>query len=270
MKKIYGLRDDLPITKIKDGVYLINEFDGTNCYLVLGEEKALLIDCGTGFCDLKSAVRKITSLPIVLVATHGHGDHIGGRGQFETLYLHENDSKKFNLLQGSMLFRKLFTAVNMPVKAHGFCSKDVKKGEYDTKIIPIKEGHVFDLGGKVISVKLTPGHSHGSIALVDETDGIVFCGDNVCDALWMFLPGATSIEEWLPSAEWLLGESKTHDIYWAHRVPKLESDYIENVIKWGKEIISNSKKNALLSTIKQYPSQPDGIIYRTGNVFKKK
>ena len=77
------MRSDLPVTELAENVYLLNEFDGTNCYLVVGSEKALLIDCGTGFCDIRGAAEKLTDLPITLAATHGHGDHIGGAGQFE-------------------------------------------------------------------------------------------------------------------------------------------------------------------------------------------
>ena len=55
------MRSDLPVTKLAENVYLLNEFDGTNCYLVVGSEKALLIDCGTGFCDIRDAAEKPTS-----------------------------------------------------------------------------------------------------------------------------------------------------------------------------------------------------------------
>ncbi|MCQ2603287.1 MAG: MBL fold metallo-hydrolase, partial [Clostridia bacterium] len=240
MKKIYGQRNDLPIEVIKKGVFRLNEFDGTNCYLVLGEEKAMLIDCGTGFCDMRGAVRKITDLPIILVATHGHGDHMGGRGQFEEIYIHENDCTKINMLQGSRIFRKFFTACNAPVKANGFKMKDAKRLEFKTKVIPFADGHEFDLGGKIIKAKLTPGHTKGSVALIDEADGIVFSGDNVCDALWMQLPGCTSIEEWIPSAEWLYEISKKYDVYWGHRVAHLESEYIKTVLDWGKELVNNT------------------------------
>lgn len=53
------MRSDLPVTKLAENVYLLNEFDGTNCYLVVGEKRALLIDCGTGFCDLRGAAEKM-------------------------------------------------------------------------------------------------------------------------------------------------------------------------------------------------------------------
>lgn len=269
MNKIYGQRSDLPVEVIKNGVFRINEFDGTNCYLVVGEKNALLIDCGTGFCDMRACVRQSTSLPIILAATHGHGDHIGGRGQFEKIYIHRDDCKRLNIFQGGMLFRKIFVKFNKPVTDHGFCTKDVLKPEFKTEIVPFDDGFVFDLGGKTVRAKHTPGHSKGSVAFIDEEDKIIFSGDNVCDALWMQLPGCTSIEEWLPSAKWLREASKTYDVYWGHRVAKLTTEYIAQVITWGEELVSKTKKNTLFYSIKQYPKQPDGIIYRTDRVLKK-
>ena len=203
------MRSDLPVTELAENVYLLNEFDGTNCYLVVGSEKALLIDCGTGFCDIRGAAEKLTDLPITLAATHGHGDHIGGAGQFEEIYIHRADCERLNKAQMSLLFRKAFLASNAPVKSHGFKTSDVKPGKYKTKIIPMDDGHIFDLGGKSVRVKHTPGHSHGSVAFIDEQDKIIFSGDNVCDALWMQLPGVTSIEEWLHRSGHSLGRGNT-------------------------------------------------------------
>lgn len=177
------MRSDLPVTELAENVYLLNEFDGTNCYLVVGSEKALLIDCGTGFCDIRGAAEKLTDLPITLAATHGHGDHIGGAGQFEEIYIHRADCERLNKAQMSLLFRKAFLASNAPVKSHGFKTSDVKPGKYKAKIIPMDDGHIFDLGGKSVRVKHTPGHSRGSVAFIDEQDKIIFSGDNVCDAL---------------------------------------------------------------------------------------
>ena len=259
------LNKKLPITNITDDIYLINEFDGTNCYLAVGTEKALLIDCGTGFCDLRGACEKITNLPIAVVATHGHVDHIGGAGQFEEIYIHRDDCKAINKLQMSMPMRKAFLSGNSAIKAHGFNSKDVIKPKYKTRLIPIDEGYDFNLGNKIISVKHTPGHTVGSIALIDECDNIVFSGDNVCDALWMQLPGATSLEEWLPSAKWLYDMSKEYRIFWGHRKAELSREYIKNVVSWGEEIIKNNK-NSIMPKIKQYPNQSDGIVFRTDKI----
>lgn len=141
------MRSDLPVTKLAENVYLLNEFDGTNCYLVVGSEKALLIDCGTGFCDIRGAAEKLTDLPIILAATHGHGDHIGGAGQFEEIYIHRADCEMLNKAQMSLLFRKVFLAANAPVKSHGFKMSNVKPGKYKTKIIPMDDGHILTSEG---------------------------------------------------------------------------------------------------------------------------
>lgn len=77
------MRTDYPIRKIADDTYMISDFGIANCYLLIGEERALLIDCGLGIGDIKGAVEKITDKPITVVATHGHVDHAGGDGQFE-------------------------------------------------------------------------------------------------------------------------------------------------------------------------------------------
>lgn len=262
-------RNDMPIEKLSENVYRLNEFDGTNCYLIEGEKKALLIDCGTGFCDIRGCAEKITDKPIILAATHGHGDHIGGLGQFEKLYMHKDDISAVNLIQKTYFARFMVTLFNKPVRDNGFSPFDIMKNKYKTKIVPIDDGYVFDLGGKIIRVHHTPGHSRGSVAYIDETDKIIFSGDNVCDALWMHLPGATSIEEWLPSAKWLYDMSSEYEVYWGHRVAHLSKEYIGTVIGWGEEILKTQKKNAVISKTVQYPNQADGIIYKTGNVYKK-
>ncbi|MBQ3904367.1 MAG: MBL fold metallo-hydrolase [Eubacterium sp.] len=259
----------VPTEKIGDGIYLINEFDSTNCYLVVGSEKALLIDCGTGFCNLREAAEKLTDKPIILTATHGHVDHIGGAGQFEELYLHKADCGLFNKIQTAVPVRKLFVAFSGVIKENGFSKSDVKKGKYKTKIIPFDSNFVFDLGDRKVTVHHTPGHTKGSVALIDDREKFIFSGDNVCDALWMHLPGSTSLEEWLPSAEWLYQMSGEYRVFWGHRTPELSKEYIGKVISWGKEIISRQKRNSILPKIKQYPPQEDGILYKTNKVHRK-
>ena len=70
------MRSDLPVTKLAENVYLLNEFDGTNCYLVVGEKRALLIDCGTGFCDLRGAAEKLTDLLVIQLRVHPPQEHL--------------------------------------------------------------------------------------------------------------------------------------------------------------------------------------------------
>ena len=257
------------VTEICEGVYLIDEFGGTNCYLVTGTQKALLIDCGTGFCDMTAAIRQVTDKPVTLVATHGHCDHIGGCGQYEEMYIHKADTAFINRLQLTRFARVVFTYGNEPVRKNGFTAKDVTKNKHKTSLIPVSEGQRFDLGGKTVSVHFTPGHSRGSIALIDETDKIIFSGDNVCDALWLHLPGRLSVEEWIDSARWLSEMSEEYRVFWGHRNAELSHGYISQVVKWGEEILSNSKKNTLLPKRRRHPDTDEGIVYRTNTVFRK-
>lgn len=262
------LRTDIEAVNITDGVYLLKEPNGTNCYLVVGSHKAMLIDCGLGFSDMKGAVEKITRLPLTVVITHGHVDHFGGAWQFPEIYLHKDDCKLLNDIQRSYLIRKMFLK-----GAQGAAETKVSFAEFKNKpkpkIVKLNGDERFDLGGKLIRIRHTVGHTWGSVAVIDETDKIISSGDNVCDALWMMLPGSSSIEEWLPSAEWLYEMSKSYSVYWGHRTPKLETQYILQVINWGREILALYKTNSKFSKIRQYPERSDGIIFRTGNVRKK-
>ncbi len=259
----------LNVTPLKEDIYLLDELGGTNCYLIVGSKRALLIDCGTGFADIYGTIRDITGLPISVIATHGHVDHIGGAGAFPEIYIHKDDTAFINRIQFSRPMRMIFTNASLAAKQQGARVSDVKRAKYKTKFISIDDNFTLDLGNKEISVHHTPGHSKGSIAVIDESDRFIFSGDNVCDALWMHLPGSTSLESWLPGAQWLYDMSLNYSIYWGHRKAKLESDYILQVISWAKEIMANTKKNSLIAKIKQYPDREDGIIYRTSHVFGK-
>ncbi|MFR2691607.1 MAG: MBL fold metallo-hydrolase [Enterocloster bolteae] len=59
--------------------------------LVVGKEKALVFDTGSGTDDIHGMVRKLTGLPLVVINSHGHFDHIGGNSQFDTVYMHQDD-----------------------------------------------------------------------------------------------------------------------------------------------------------------------------------
>ena len=66
------------LNEITDGIWFISDKTGVNCYLVDGETKSLLIDTGWGLGNLAELIHSITSLPIEVVFTHGHPDHVNG------------------------------------------------------------------------------------------------------------------------------------------------------------------------------------------------
>jgi enterochelin esterase-like enzyme/glyoxylase-like metal-dependent hydrolase (beta-lactamase superfamily II) len=140
------MTDAFTTKAIADGVWHIQDSQGGVIYLVAGHEHALLIDTGWGVGDLPAHVAALTALPLWVVNTHGHRDHSSGNGQFDEVYIHTAD---------------LRLAV-----------------ESAAKLIPIYDGYTFDLGEREIRVIGVPGHSPGSICLLDKEARILYSGDS--------------------------------------------------------------------------------------------
>lgn len=77
--------------KIAENIYHIYEPGNVYTTLIIGEEKALLIDTGYGFGNLAEFVRTLTDKPLEVVLTHGHTDHCGGNYEFPTVYMNLMD-----------------------------------------------------------------------------------------------------------------------------------------------------------------------------------
>ena len=266
------MRTDYPIRKIADDTYMISDFGIANCYLLIGEERALLIDCGLGVGDIKGAVEKITDKPITVVATHGHVDHAGGDGQFEKIYVHTLDTGKTYKFMTSYIVRKLFLIGSKGVVDKSIKVKDLVKYDKRPEVVGIDDGYVFDLGGRQVKVVHSVGHTYGSILLLDDKTKIAFVGDNMCPSPWLFLPNASYVDEWLESAREILKISDEYAIWWGHEGGFLSQGLIENVIKIGEEAIKKYKKNRILFRVIFYPCNDrvnGSVVFRSTRLIKK-
>ncbi|HKL94770.1 MAG TPA: MBL fold metallo-hydrolase [Clostridia bacterium] len=188
--------DKYDVKKIGDGIYKINEYNLTTMFLVVGNTRALAIDCGTGVGDYKAVIEGITSLPCDLAITHAHVDHIGGRGQFEKMYISKKDVPLIKDITVSA--RKNFIAVMkylMFFKVIKWKDAKIEKVVNEPEIMLLHEGDQFDLGGKTIKVFETPAHTKGSLSYLAVEDKILFSGDITNPNNLMFMKGATTIEE---------------------------------------------------------------------------
>ena len=119
-------------------------------YIVEGNDRAIVIDCGTKVDDLARIVASITSKPVTLVATHVHPDHTGSAvNQFREIYINAADMVN---VQGMM-------------------------SDYRGRINYLADGQIIDLGGRQIEVMFTPGHTPGSTSFLDKAAGYGFSGD---------------------------------------------------------------------------------------------
>lgn len=267
------LRTDYPVQKIAEDTYKISDFGIANCYLLVGEEKALLIDCGLGIGDIKGCVESITDKPLMVVGTHGHVDHIGGDGAFEKLYLHKLDTGKNYRFQTSKTLRKLFLLASKGVVDKTIKSKDLVVYKTHPEIVEIEDGYVFALGGRDVKVVHSTGHTLGSVLLLDDKTKIAFVGDNMSPSLWLFLPHAATVEEWVQSAKTIRELANEYKIYWGHENGEIAPSLIDKDIALANEIFAKYKRNRHVFCVKLYPCNDrvnGSVVFRLSRIFKKK
>ncbi len=184
---------EMKIIEIAKNTYEIDEFDCDSIFVLVGEEKALVIDTGTGVGDLRGVIAKITDKPIVLFVTHAHVDHVGGLGWFDEYYMSELDEGKYKWpsVEGRKGYAG-FIAQRSGAEYPYDPDKDILPWpeNADPKRYDLVEGQTFDLGDRVVTAMHCPGHTPGSMVLLDPYSGILFCGDACnCNELYGTVPG---------------------------------------------------------------------------------
>jgi len=72
------------VYRLETGVYALYEpFQAQEVisYLVEGDERALLFDTGMGLAPIRPVVEELTRLPVVVLNSHTHYDHMGGNAE---------------------------------------------------------------------------------------------------------------------------------------------------------------------------------------------
>ncbi len=167
------------IEAVGDGVFAIAEPGHVTSFLVVGEREAALFDSGTGVADIAAAVGALTPLPVRLVQTHAHWDHIGGSHLFERRAVHPAEAAALATGKPAGFMRAYLDA--FPLQRPLPPAFDVA-----THAIPpapateyLNDGDSINLGGRMLEVLHTPGHSPGGICLFDRAARLLLAGDLV-------------------------------------------------------------------------------------------
>lgn len=223
-------------------IYEPGHFQEVISFLVLGDDKALLLDTGMGICKIKPLVDKLTDLPVIIVNSHSHFDHIGGNWEFDRVHIF-NFEPSLNRLKSGMMKTEL---------NHHLCSgsvwlpypNDFNPDEYSIKPsipAPITDGHVFDLGGRILEVIHTPGHSPDSIMLWDKKNSILFTGDTFYPAtLYSHLSSDGGIDSvfkiYMDTMVYISENIKVDFLYTSHNYPIVRGNKLREVAAAFKSI----------------------------------
>ena len=216
-----------PMVQFKKDTWEIDEFDCASMFLMVGTEKAMLIDCGMGIGDLAGAVRQITDKPLITVLTHNHPDHSGNARQFPEIWMKKEDLS-MPVPWDTELRRSDIRHIARRVKG---CSvtpynmfhlypydleTDLLSPEEEgpmPEIHDIADGQQFDLGGgRIVTAYDCPGHTAGEIVLLDRQDRILFAGDGIIQHLWLQLKESLPVRTQIQSMERLLPLRNTFDM----------------------------------------------------------
>lgn len=187
-------------SRVDETTWRIVDHGVVNSYLLLGQKRALLIDTGYGHANLRDYVRSITTLPLVVLNTHGHRDHSGGDVQFGAVLAHPADFAAIRqnaTPEARARSREALGNNSVPV-ADRF---DYAHDTMELSLKPLRGGDTINLGGRKLEVIATPGHTAGEIVLLDRQNKLLFAGDHINEMVWLQLPGCLPLETYRESLE---------------------------------------------------------------------
>lgn len=271
--------------KLFDNVTAIGGLGGELCYLVEGGKKALLIDALSGVGSLKSFVRELTDLPVQLVNTHGHVDHCGANFEYGECFLHPADirlmydhgdpQRRLDFALSGAQFGKLPVTPTLD-DVIPLCA---------VKTYPVYTGEVFDLGDVQLEVIGVPGHSRGTIVLLDRARRVVYSGDACNRNTLLFLPDSTTIEEYKESLLYFKTFLADFDVmYGGHDLQPMPNTIIDEGIELCGQIMEGTDdavESAYIGRPCYYAKRKDShflredggftnIAYSKDKIWKKK
>ena len=179
-------------------------------FLLAGNAKALLVDTGMNRPGVVQEARKMTDLPLELINTHADPDHISENDQFEWAYMHPSELVVYHNIQH-------------------------RTGE--TK--PVYDGDRIDLGGREAEIVHIPGHTPGSIALLDKAQRCLIGGDPIQEGGRIFMFGVhRDMEAYIQGLEKVWERENEYDvIYPSHAKLCVNKEIIPQLIRGARDVM---------------------------------
>jgi glyoxylase-like metal-dependent hydrolase (beta-lactamase superfamily II) len=239
LERVPTADDWFEVYKIRPGIFAIYEphqLEEVISYLIIGDEKAgdgkaLLFDTGMGIGNIQAVVTELTKLPVSVVNSHTHNDHVGDNWRFGDVYGMDTDFTRANA-RGS---KEDAQAELTPDEICGALPAGFDAKAYATKAFHIThwlhDGDTIDLGGRTLKAIGTPGHTPDSIALLDERNGLLFTGDSFyLGPIYLYRP-ETDLDAYVASMQKLAAMAPHLQLLLpSHNTPVADPSYLPKVV----------------------------------------
>lgn len=228
-------------------------------YLIVGHVHAALFDTGMGISSIRKVTREITKLPIIVLNSHTHNDHVGGNWPFDTVYGMDTDFTRANA-RGS---REDAQEEIAPGAICGHLPRGFDSKTYQTRPWKIAryvhDGDKIDLGGRKLEIFATPGHTPDAISLLDRAHGLLFTGDTYYPGdIWLSRP-ETNLDAYVSSVKHFAALApRLRLVLGAHNVPVTHPAILQALLGAIKEVRAGK--------IAGEPQEGGKVLYRVGKI----
>ena len=194
---------------VAPGVFAISEprqYEGVTSFLIVGTQRALLFDTGLGVAPIGDVVRRLTDRPVTVVNSHTHFDHVGGNGEFGDIRTlgsaYSRASARGDVSSSIAAYARGTLAEDRvcgPLPA-GLEGREYRLPRWEATG-DVMDGEQLDLGGRVVEIIVTPGHTPDSLCLLDRANGLLFTGDTYYSGeIYLWSP-ETSVADYTASID---------------------------------------------------------------------
>lgn len=225
--------------------YRINSDEQVFMDLFVGKDKALLFDTGHGYGKIKELVRTITSLPLIIVNSHGHYDHCFGNYQFrEDIYIHPKELERCRESNHPEFRKEIVEMEKNYYDPFTNVTKNILPEYFDEEsfyiagcgnLVAVEEDHVFDLGGKHLKVIGLPGHTSGSIGLLYLEEKRIYAADAFSSFVWMFFPESEPLPVYLNTL-YKVKSLDLRELLFSHQQGIFEKKVLEDYIETAENV----------------------------------
>jgi glyoxylase-like metal-dependent hydrolase (beta-lactamase superfamily II) len=230
------------VYRLHDWLYALYEggqYDEALMYLVIGDERAVVVDGGTGIGRLDLLVKELTDKPCFLLLTHTHNDHIGSCKDFDEIAVYDDAMSRESAAEG--LGRDKMGEI---IEGDNVIREFPSGFDPDSYYAPpytvtrwLRDGDRVELGGRTLEVIYTPGHSSDHLCLLDRGSRYLWTGDLFyTGGVTTYLPGGDH-DDFVESCRRLVDMMPHYDMLLpAHNEPLVEKEIMVELMKAAEDV----------------------------------